>query len=124
VIRPTRRHFLATIPAAYVAANASAAEPPNELKLWYDKPARNWNEALPLGNGATGAMIYGGVETDHINLNSDTLWSGPRETSGDNPEAAKHLPLLRTLIANERYVEATELAKKMQGPYKGLTVAG
>ena len=72
---------------------------------------------MPLGNGSTGAMIYGGVDVDHINLNADTLWSGPNPIPGDNPEAKKQLPEIRTLIAQHRFAEATELCKKMQGPY-------
>jgi alpha-L-fucosidase 2 len=115
----SRRDFLVTLPAAYVAATTSATAAPesDELKLWYDKPAANWNEALPLGNGATGAMIYGGVDNDRINLNADTLWSGPNPKPGDDPEAYKHLPEIRRRIAEKKYAEAAELCKKMQGPY-------
>jgi alpha-L-fucosidase 2 len=116
---PSRRDFLITIPAAYLAAGAGAeaATSDSDLKLWYDKPARSWNEALPLGNGSTGAMMYGGVETDRINLNADTLWSGPRPGEYNNPEAKDHLPEVRALVAAKKFAEATELCKKMQGPY-------
>jgi alpha-L-fucosidase 2 len=115
----SRRDFLLSIPAAYLAAitPATAAPDSDDLKLWYDKPAANWNEALPLGNGAMGAMIYGGVDTDRINLNADTLWSGPNPKPGDDPHAHEYLPQIRTLIAANKYAEATELCKKMQGPY-------
>ena len=44
--------------------------------LWYDRPAKHWVEALPLGNGRLGAMVYGGIESDTIQLNEDTFWSG------------------------------------------------
>ena len=48
----------------------------NQLKLWYSEPAKQWFEALPVGNGRLGAMIYGGIEGEHIQLNEDTVWSG------------------------------------------------
>src|SRR5690242_3048193 len=48
----------------------------SDLKLWYNQPARNWNEALPIGNGRLGAMIFGGVKDELIQLNEATLWSG------------------------------------------------
>ena len=47
-----------------------------ELKLWYDKPAGKWTEALPLGNGRIGAMVHGGIREEKICFNEDTLWSG------------------------------------------------
>lgn len=58
-------------------------EDPN-LKLWYDKPASIWEEALPPGNGKTGAMIFGGIVTERFQLNDITLWSGYPE-DGNNP---------------------------------------
>jgi alpha-L-fucosidase 2 len=115
---PNRRDFLISIPAAYLAANSAAsAAGSDDLKLWYEKPAGNWNEALPLGNGSTGAMIYGRVAEDQINLNADTLWSGPRPGDVDNPDARTHLGEVRRLVRLKKYAEATELCKKMQGPY-------
>jgi len=48
----------------------------SNLKLWYDKPATIWEEALPLGNGKTGAMVFGGIEKERFQLNDITLWSG------------------------------------------------
>ena len=62
-----------------VVGNAQSAitmEPLYASRIWYDKPSVNWNEALPIGNGRMGAMIYGGVATEHIQLNEQTLWSG------------------------------------------------
>ncbi len=56
----------------------------NSHRLWYKKEAQNWNEALPLGNGRLGAMVYGGAKNEQIDLNEDTLWSGkPYSSSGD-----------------------------------------
>ncbi|NMB38341.1 MAG: hypothetical protein GX994_02065, partial [Firmicutes bacterium] len=61
---------------ATAETNFLQADQPN-LKLWYDRPAQDWeSEALPLGNGFIGAMVFGGVERDRIQINEKTLWSG------------------------------------------------
>lgn len=86
------------------------------MKLWYDKPAKAWTEALPHGNGRIGAMVFGGVEQERIALNEDTLWSGfPRDWN--NPGARKALPQVRELVREGRYAEADRLCKQMMGPY-------
>src|SRR5689334_10772093 len=65
-----------------------------DLKLWYDKPAMKWTEALPIGNGRIGAMVFGGVEEDRIQFNEETLWTGePRSYS--RPGACKYLDTIR-----------------------------
>jgi len=57
------------------------AQKSNELELWYTQPAANWVQALPLGNGRMGAMVYGGITEEHIQLNENTLYSGePSQT--------------------------------------------
>jgi alpha-L-fucosidase 2 len=88
-----------------------------DLTLWYRQPAASWNEALPVGNGQLGAMIFGGVEDERIQLNEDTLWSGyPRGC--DNPDALAALSEVRRLVLEERrYVEAGEATRSMQGPF-------
>lgn len=53
-----------------------ATTQPDELKRWYDQPAQNWNEALPVGNGRLGAMVFGGVSEELIQLNEEKFWSG------------------------------------------------
>ncbi len=86
------------------------------LTLWYAAPARNWNEALPLGNGRFGAMVFGGIGEERLQLNDDTLWSGfPREWN--NPRAKEVLPEVRKAVFSGDHVSATELCKKMQGPW-------
>ncbi|GGH10880.1 glycoside hydrolase family 95 protein [Paenibacillus segetis] len=87
----------------------------SQNKLYYTKPAQRWAEALPLGNGRMGAMVYGGVQREQIQLNEDTLWAGyPR--AEHNPDAATHLGEARRLLAEERYIEAQELIEgKMLG---------
>lgn len=85
-------------------------------RLQYDRPAAVWTEALPIGNGRLGAMIYGGVERETISLNEDTLWSGyPRDWN--NPSARQVLPEVRKLVREGRYEEADQLGRQMLGPY-------
>ena len=86
------------------------------LKLWYNRPADAWEEALPLGNAKTGAMIFGGVTSERFQLNDNTLWSG-YPNPGNNPNGPKVLPEVRKQIFEGNYDSATTLWKKMQGPY-------
>jgi alpha-L-fucosidase 2 len=84
--------------------------------LWYRQAARNWVEALPVGNGRLGAMVFGGVEEECIQFNEDTLWSGgPRDWN--NSEARTVLPEVRRLVFAGDYAAATTLSQQMQGPY-------
>ncbi|MGO4546470.1 glycoside hydrolase N-terminal domain-containing protein [Paenibacillus sp. 2TAB23] len=86
------------------------------MKLQYKKPASAWTEALPIGNGRLGAMIFGGVEKERIGLNEDTLWSGyPKDWN--HAEAKEALPRVRKLIKEGRYAEADLETKQMMGPY-------
>lgn len=78
------------------------------LKLWYNKPAGNWNEALPIGNGRLGAMIYGDPCHEIIQLNENTVWAG-QPNRNDNPDARKALPEVRKLIFEGKYREAQDL---------------
>lgn len=57
-----------------------------DLKLWYSQPARNWSEALPIGNSRLGAMVYGGTEREELQLNEETFWAG-RPYSNNNSNA-------------------------------------
>ncbi len=99
---------------ACAAAACGAAEPP--LRLEYAQPADNWNEALPVGNGRLGAMVFGGVDVEHLALNEATLWSGaPRDT--DNPRAKQVLPEVRAALLAGDYAKADLLCRQMQGPY-------
>jgi alpha-L-fucosidase 2 len=85
---------------------AAATEP---LKLWYRQPAQQWVEALPVGNGRLGAMVFGGTTNERIQFNESTLWIGdPRDYS--RPTAADHLPTIRQLIFDGKQKEAEELA--------------
>ncbi|KFN09152.1 glycoside hydrolase family 95 protein [Paenibacillus macerans] len=78
-------------------------------RLWYRKPAAEWNEALPIGNGRLGAMIFGGTAEEKLQLNEDSVWyGGPRDRN--NEDALPHLPQIRKLIMEGRLQEAEELA--------------
>jgi alpha-L-fucosidase 2 len=86
------------------------------MVLWYRRPAAQWVEALPIGNGRLGAMVFGGIERERLQLNEDSLWSGgPRDWN--NPKAPQVLAEVRRLIAQEKYQEADRAARGMQGPF-------
>src|SRR5271167_1083969 len=125
---PTRRDFLAAVPLALATARIAPAKADSEagpenstaqsdLLLWYRQPAREWTEALPIGNGRLGAMMFGGLAEERLQLNEDTLWTGcPKKWN--NPEAQKYLPIVRRLVMDEeKYVEADAACQHMQGPF-------
>lgn len=92
-----------------------------DLVLWYDRPAREWTEALPVGNGRLGAMVFGGAQAERLQLNEDTLYGGgPYDPN--NPEALAALPEARRLIFAGRYKEADDLIgrKMMARPIKQM----
>lgn len=89
----------------------------HDLKLWYKQPAANWNEALPIGNGTIGGMIYGKVNAEIVSLNEATLWSGGPAKTNVNPTAFENLKPLREALFNSDYSKASELARKMQGNF-------
>jgi alpha-L-fucosidase 2 len=92
----------------FISPGCTAQEKEN-LKIWYEKPAAIWEEALPVGNGRLGAMIYGGTEQDHIQFNEETLWTGgPHDYS--NKGAFEYLGRIRELIWQGKQKEAEDLA--------------
>lgn len=87
------------------------------LKLWYDKPAKIWEEALPLGNGSFGAMVLGNPQKEVYQMNEETLWSGPLKER-NNPKGPTALPKIREAINQGDYKLAERLWKNnAQGPY-------
>lgn len=89
----------------------------DNLRLWYKQPARSWNEALPIGNGRLGAMIFGNPKEELIQLNEETLWSGGPVNTNPNPMAVQYLTEIREALFGEEYQKAEELTKKMQGTF-------
>jgi alpha-L-fucosidase 2 len=84
------------------------AQQPGKLTMWYNKPASVWNEALPVGNGRLGAMIYGDPAKEKIQLNEITFWSGG-PSNNDNPKALSALSTVRQLIFNGDYTSAVNM---------------
>ncbi len=89
---------------------ANTAPGKNNLVIWHDNPASEWNEATPVGNSRLGAMIHGNVISERIQLNENSLWSGAPQDA-DNPEALGKLTEIRTMLFNGKYREAMQLAE-------------
>ena len=108
-----------TLAATSVAATTTGAATSSEdLVIWHQKPAPQWNQATPVGNGRLGAMIHGKVRSERIQLNEDSLWSGAPQDA-DNPTALEMLPEIRQLLFDRKFTEAQALAEKhmvCQGP--------
>lgn len=83
----------------------------SSLKLWYDEPAEKWVEALPVGNGRLGAMVYGDPKEKVIQLNENTVWAGGPNRN-DNPEAKEYLPKIQELLFKGKSVEAQDLVNE------------
>lgn len=102
---------------AMLALTMMAKQSSSSLRLWYQKPAGKWEEALPLGNGRIGAMVFGDALEEHYQLNEETLWSGD-PISGNNPNAQMILPYVRQAVDQGDYEKAAGLWKQYaQGPY-------
>jgi len=110
-----RREFLQVASGAAVQAHlprAKRRQETDDLKLWYPSPASNWNEALPIGNGRFGGMIFGGVEKDEIQLNDDTLYS-EEPHRGDLPlDVTREYPEVERLLRSGHYSEAADIITK------------
>jgi alpha-L-fucosidase 2 len=105
--------LLLTVTSSLFLLNTSFVKgqtPPSGLKIWFTKPAETWNDALPVGNGRLGAMVFGGIEKERLQLNEESVWTGkPRWDA--NPDAMKNLPLVRKLLFDGKYNEAEKLAQ-------------
>ncbi|MEV0345125.1 glycoside hydrolase family 95 protein [Nonomuraea sp. NPDC050680] len=112
-----------------LAAGPALAEPSardNPLTLWYGRPAAAWLEALPVGCGRLGAMVFGGVATERLQLNEDSIWAGGPHNY-DSPEALAALPQIRQLVWEDKWQAAQNLADQKflgrpseQAPYQVL----
>ncbi|MEI6945647.1 glycoside hydrolase family 95 protein [Paraflavisolibacter sp. H34] len=95
-----------------LAATTGFSQKATDLKLWYNRPAgKTWEDALPIGNGRLGAMVYGNVATEVLQLNEHTVWSGGPNRN-DNPAALAALPQIRQLVWEGKHKEAEGLANK------------
>ena len=107
--KPTVVHCLLVIFILLAALYAQAVHAAGPHILWYDRPAQLWTEALPIGNGKLGGMVYGNVATERIQLNEETIWAG-QPNNNANPEAKEYLPKVRQLVWEGRYKEAQDMA--------------
>ena len=112
-----RGSVLSIVVAALASAGAVASE--NEFKLSYDKPAAKWAEALPIGNGRIGAMVFGGTEDERLQINESTLWGGSPRNYTRN-DASQHLDEIRQLIFAGKVEEAEKLSESLMGQPKLL----
>ena len=101
----------AAVPPDPGTASAAAAGDPAATVLWYQKPAVKWREALPVGNGRLGAMVFGAVDCEQLQLNEQTIWTGgPYDPT--HPGGAEALPEIRRLVFSGKYSDAHKLFDK------------
>ncbi|MBO5626768.1 MAG: glycoside hydrolase N-terminal domain-containing protein, partial [Prevotella sp.] len=106
-----RKHII--ILMAWLCSLPIVAE--NTHQLWYDRPAMTWTQALPIGNGTMGGMVFGTPAVERIQLNEETIWAGqPNQVC--NPAAKENLPKVRQLIFEGKYKEAELLANEKVMP--------
>ncbi|MDR0686406.1 MAG: glycoside hydrolase family 95 protein [Dysgonamonadaceae bacterium] len=91
----------------------------NNLRLWYNTPASKWDEALPVGNGRLGAMVFGNPAQERLQLNEETVWAG-QPNDNNYPEAKKHLSEVRNLMFQGKFREAQDLVDAKMFPRTGL----
>ena len=112
----TRRDFIEGALALSAVARMSSAQPASPSfagnELWYGRPAERWLEALPVGNGRLGGMVYGGIQAERIALSKSTAWSGAPATGEVNPGALEHLAEIRQLFFAGQYEQAQDLCGK------------
>jgi alpha-L-fucosidase 2 len=121
LLQATAATTLLNSPLSRAAGQEQRSKSASHL-LWYTQPAQEWVEALPVGNGRIGAMIFGGVGNERLQLNEDTLWGGgPYDPV--NPEARGALPEVRRLVFNGEYEKASALvtAKVMAQPLRQMS---
>jgi hypothetical protein len=94
---------------AVIGCNRNPDIENNSLKLWYSQPALVWEEALPVGNGRLGAMVFGDPVNQRLQINEESIWAGSK-INNNNPDALKNLPALQEAIFESRYKKASEIA--------------
>jgi alpha-L-fucosidase 2 len=115
-VKPTRRELLrgglALAALASKAQAALAADPASPHTLWYTTEAKRWLEALPIGNGQVGGMVFGGITKERIALTESTVWSGAPGEADVNPGGLSHLREIRQLLFEGDYVQARRLCEE------------
>ena len=101
------KNFLCLIALLFFSATILEAS----NKIWFKQPATDWNEALPIGNGRLGGMVFGGTQSERIQLNEESVWTGSRSNFVDKPDAWKHLAEIRELLFAGEYVKAQEITE-------------
>ncbi|HEX8021735.1 glycoside hydrolase family 95 protein [Mucilaginibacter sp.] len=111
---PKRQLWLLGIAIAFSSVAQGQTEI-NRNRLWYAQPAANWNQALPIGNGRIGGMIFGTPALERVQLNEATIWGGGPNNTIDSA-ARTHVDEVRALLAQKEYPEAQQAANKYLGP--------
>ncbi|HSN08922.1 MAG TPA: glycoside hydrolase N-terminal domain-containing protein, partial [Hanamia sp.] len=106
-----KRNIRNTILSLLILCRVSEGHAQQALRLWYDSPAKKWEDCVPLGNGRLGAMPNGNVNNELIVLNDITLWSGAPQDA-DKEGASKYLPEIRNLLFQDKNAEAQVLVNK------------
>src|SRR5580700_7874576 len=105
--------FLIFAAAFRCAAEVNFLTP--ETQIWFDAPAANFTESIPLGNGRLGAMMFGGADEERIILNENSVWSGSRQDA-DRPDAYKALPEIQRLLIDGKNSQAEAAAESLAKP--------
>ena len=106
---------LTRIVLSFIICTVSFSPARAQYRLWYDQPAQTWTQALPIGNGVMGGMVFGTPAVEHIQINEETIWAG-QPNNVVNPNAKKALPEVRQLIFEGKYKEAQDLANAQVMP--------
>ena len=113
--RPSAGQIVLVVLILLIALCSQTAKASSPYQLWYDRPAMTWTQALPVGNGTMGGMVYGTPAVERIQLNEETIWAGqPNQVC--NPAAKENLPKVRQLIFEGKYKEAEKLANEKVMP--------
>lgn len=105
------KNLILSVLLIFVFSSGYSSTKESDLKLWYKQPAQKWTDALPVGNGSLGAMVFGHVKNEVIQLNEETMWSGG-PFDRERKQAWKALDEVRTLLFEENFAEAEELVKE------------
>jgi alpha-L-fucosidase 2 len=111
-VKLNRRNFMLGAIATGTLNRVFAATGVKKTPIWFAQPADRWLQALPVGNGRLGAMVFGGAARERLHLTESTLWSGAPTLHNTNPAARDSIPAIRNLFFAGRYTEAEELCRK------------